>query len=102
MNIHKEDTQSNSSNDGVARIFDDHFASMVGVFRSSTVFDYKERAKAECTQRQLRGNKFMFSGKIGERIVKKTGLIESKMKRVKDVRGCHYTKLVINQTIQRN
>ena len=43
----------------------------------------------------------MSSGKIGEKIVKKTGQIESKVKRVKNVRGCHYTKVVIDQTIQR-
>ena len=52
---------------------DDHFASMIGVCRSSTVFDYKEHAKAKCTQRELRDNKFMSSGKIGERIVKEIG-----------------------------
>ena len=81
---------------------DGHFASMIGVCRSSIVFAYKEHAKAKCTQRELRGNKCMSSGKIGEQIVKKTGQLESKMKRVKDVRGCYYKKVVIGQTIQRN
>ena len=70
---------------------DDHVASMIGLCRSSTVFDYKEYAKAECNQRALKGNKFTSGGKFGERIMKKTGQIESKKKKVKDVRDSRIT-----------
>lgn len=35
--------------------------------------------------KRIRGNKFMATGKIGDRIVKKTRKIESKMNQVKDV-----------------
>ena len=81
---------------------DDHFASMIGLCRSSTVFDYKEYAKADFNQRALKGNRFTSGGKFGERIIKKTGQIESKKMRVKDVRGYHYTKVVIEKTMRRN
>jgi len=66
---------------------DDHFASMVGMCRSSTVFEYKEAAKAMASSREFKGNLYLTQGKIGERIVRKTGDVESNKKRVKDGEG---------------
>ena len=81
---------------------DDHFASMVAICRSSTVFDYKEEANRAATCRVLKGNTYLTTGRLGERIVKKSGERESKKRRVKDVRGCPYINVVIKNTILRN
>jgi len=80
----------------------DHFASIIAVCRSATVFDYKEDAKIEAEGRELKGNQFKTKGIKGERILKKTGEIELPTKLLKDIRGAHYSALVIAKTIKRN
>ena len=47
----------------------------------------------------LKGNKWKTSGKVGERICKKTGEKEDENTKIKDVKGSLYTDLVIRETI---
>ena len=74
---------------------DDHFASMVGISLSSTVFEYNDQVKRESSKRDMEGNTFLHKGKIGEKIIKKIEEFESTEKNVKDVRGYHYAKVVL-------
>ena len=69
---------------------DDNFASMIAVCCSSSVFEYKDDAKVEAYQRDLRGNQFFLSGTNGTRIDRRTGGIETTKQKVQDVRGSHY------------
>ena len=46
---------------------DEHFASMVSLCHSSTVFPYKHEARQLATTRTLKGNKHVASGKLGKR-----------------------------------
>ena len=55
---------------------DDIFSSMIAICRSTTVFDYKEQAKAAARERILKGNQHMATGQIGTRTHKKSGKIE--------------------------
>ena len=65
--------------------------------RLTTVFEYKNETVEQAHHRVLKGNQFVTSGKVCERICKKTGEVEKKKATVKDVKGKHYTNLVIKQ-----
>ena len=81
---------------------EDHVASLIAVYRSVTVFEYKYEAKEAAKDRVLRGNQFLSSGKIGTRIWKGTGVVESQSNKISDVRGRHYISVVIKITIERS
>ena len=83
---------------------DEHFASLVGICRSATVFEYKHDAKIEAKERVLKGNRFLTKGKMGERIDKQTGLVEKQDNdKVKvNVRGASFTNLVVRNTKERS
>ena len=55
---------------------DEHFASLVGICRSATVFEYKHDAKIDAKQQVMKGNRFFTEEKVGERIDKQTRLVE--------------------------
>ena len=57
---------------------DPHFASLIGMCRSTTVFEYKSESLKQAHCRVLKGNQFVTSGKVDERICKKTGEVEKK------------------------
>ena len=81
---------------------DDKFSSMIAIFRSATVFDYNEQAKATARERILKSNQHMTTGQIGTRTHKKSGEIETSKNELRDVRGQFYSILVIAKTIERN
>ena len=78
------------------------FASIIAICRSATIFDYKEDAKLEARSRELKANQYVSKGKIGNRTYKGTDQVFNERKKIKDVRGSHYSKLVISKTIERN
>ena len=82
---------------------DKHFASLVGICRSSTVFDYKYIAKQEAEERELRGNRFLTGGKLGERIDRRTNKVETEnIKEKINVCGRYFTNLVVKKTKERS
>ena len=81
---------------------DDHIASQIAVCRSATVFEYKYEAKQLAKERILRGNQHFSAGKLGARTCIKTGQLESSEGRIVDIRGRHYTTIVIQRTMERN
>ena len=81
---------------------EDHIASLVAMCRSATVFEYKYEAKVAAQTRILKANQHFSAGKIGSRVIKKTGEQETNTNTVSDVRGSYYTAIVINRTMERN
>ena len=81
---------------------EDHVASLITVCRSVIIFEYKYEAKETAKHIVLRGNQFLSSGKIGTRIYKGTGVVESQLNKISDVRGRHYIAVVIKRTIERS
>jgi len=65
---------------------DEKLSSFIAIWRSSTVFDYKEDAKEEAETRNLKGNQYMTSGKKDNNIVKKTVQLEVRNKSLRDTR----------------
>ena len=51
---------------------------------------------------EWRDNQFLSSRKIGTRICKGKGLVESQSNKISDVRGRHYIAVVIKKTIERS
>ena len=81
---------------------DDHIASLIAVCRSATVFEYKYEAKQLAKERTLRGNQHYYAGKLGARTCITTGRLESSETQIIDIRGRHYTTVVIERTVERN
>ena len=81
---------------------EDHVASLIAMCRSMTVFEYKYEANEAAKDRVLCGNQFLSAGKIGARICKKTGELESTSNKISDVRGCHDIVVVIKIIIERS
>ena len=78
---------------------DEHFSSLVGICRSATVFEYKNDARIEAKQHVLKGNRYFTEGRIGERIDKRTRLVENEgCKNNLNVRGAFFTNLVVKKT----
>ena len=75
---------------------------MIAISRSTTVFDYKYKAKEEAKVRVLKGNKYFSKGIKGERIDKRTGEIESSCKKIKRIKGLCYTSLALTETMKRS
>ena len=77
------------------------FSSLVAICRSATVFQYIEDVQQDTTTRDLQGNKFLTSGKNGERISKKTGEKEHVKRNVR-VGASIYASSVITKTVERH
>jgi len=79
---------------------DNHFASLIDIFRSATVLDYKHMKKQAAKNGILHGNQHLAAGNIGTWVDKAEQREASKD--IVNTRGGHYTTLIILQIIARN
>ena len=54
----------------------EHIVSLIGICCSATVFEYKHDSKIEAREQVVKGNQYFSTEKIGERIDKRTRLVE--------------------------
>ena len=76
-------------------------ANIYAIIRSRTVMYFNESANDEHKDRSRRATKYLTKGKVGERIVKATGLLEEVNENKRDeIRGAMLVRTIIDGTIK--
>ena len=81
---------------------DEKMANIYAMVRSYTVLQFQEDANEALSDRKRKGNIYFNSGKKGERLDKRTGMVEVAVQDVKDsdIRGSIFLDIVLKRTIQ--